>query len=147
MLENTAQHQVYIAFDFGERRTGIAVGQSITGIARPLATITSINKQPNWALIEDLIKQWQPTQLIVGIPDDIEKNKALRKKINLFCSDLATKFGLPVFTHDETLTSDEAYLHLKNKRRNSKGKIDKQDIDQIAAAILLESWMSVNLPK
>ncbi len=147
MPENSTQHQIYLAFDFGERRTGIALGQSITGSARPLTTITSLNKQPNWPQIEDLIKQWQPTHLIVGIPDDIDENKALRKKINRFCSELATNFHLPVVTHDETLTSDEAYLHLKNKRRHSKGKIAKQDIDQIAAAILLESWMSVNLPK
>ena len=147
MLEDSIQHHVYLAFDFGERRTGIALGQSITSSARPLVTITSLNKQPNWPHIEELIKQWQPTQLIVGIPEDSEDNKALRKKINRFCSDLANKFGLPVATHDETLTSDEAYMHLKNKRRHHRGKIDKQDIDQIAAAILLESWMSVNLVK
>ena len=140
------QHHVYLAFDFGERRTGVALGQSITGSARPLTTIISTNKQPNWQQIESLLKEWQPTQLIVGMPDDAEENKALRKKITRFCAELATKSGLPVVTHDETLTSDEAYVHLKNKRSSVKGKINKLDIDQIAAAILLESWMSVNLP-
>ncbi len=141
-----SQHHVYLAFDFGERRTGVALGQSITGNARPLTTITSVDKQPNWTQIEKVLKEWQPTQLIVGMPGNAEGNKALRKKITRFCSELATKSGLSVTTHDETLTSDEAYMHLKNKRRNVKGKINKQDIDQIAAAILLESWMSVNLP-
>ena len=146
MPDSPAQHHVYLAFDFGERRTGVALGQSITGSARPLTTITSADKQPNWQQIESLLKEWQPTQLIVGMPGDAEENKTLRKKITRFCAELETKSGLPVETHDETLTSDEAYLHLKNKRRRVKGKINKQDIDQIAAAILLESWMSVNLP-
>lgn len=143
----TIQHQVFLAFDFGERRTGIALGQSITGTARPLTTITSSNNQPNWPEIEKLLNEWKPTQLIVGTPEDREENKSLRKKINLFCADLANATGLPVSTHDETLTSNEAYLHLKNKRSSAKGKINKKDIDQIAAAILLESWMSVNLPE
>jgi len=147
MPELSTQHQVYLAFDYGERRTGVALGQSITASARPLTTISSISKQPNWLAIENLLKEWQPTQIIVGMPGDAEENKALRKKISRFCAELATRSGLSVITHDETLTSDEAYMHLKNKRRNVKGKINKQDIDQIAAAILLESWMSVNLPK
>ncbi len=146
MPDTPIHNHVYLAFDFGERRTGVAIGQSITVSARPLTTITSVNKQPNWPQIEDLLKQWRPTQLIVGIPSDVEENKVLRKKITRFCSELANKSGLSVVTHDETLTSDEAYMYLKNKRRKAKGKIDKQDIDQIAAAILLESWMSVNLP-
>ncbi|MFK7793936.1 MAG: Holliday junction resolvase RuvX [Gammaproteobacteria bacterium] len=146
MPDTSTQHQVYLAFDFGERRTGVALGQSITASARPLTTITSTDKQPNWLKIESLLKEWQPTQLIVGMPGDVEENKALRKKIRRFCAELATKSHLPVMTHDETLTSDEAYMHLKNKRRSIKGKINKQNIDQIAAAILLESWMSVNLP-
>lgn len=139
------KHYVYLAFDYGERRTGVAIGQSVTASARPLTTITSANKHPNWFHIQDLLKEWQPTQLIVGMPGDVEENKALRKKITRFCAELTARSGLPVATHDETLTSNEAYVQLKNKRRNVKGKINKQDIDQISAAILLESWMSVNL--
>ncbi len=147
MPEFNNQSHVYLAFDFGERRTGVALGQSITRSARPLTTIVSSNKQPNWTEIERLIKEWQPTHLILGMPGDGEDNKAVRKKITRFGAELTSRTGLNVLTHDETLTSDEAYTHLKNKRRGTKGKIDKKDIDQIAAAILLESWMSVNLPK
>tara|TARA_R110002096_G_scaffold342754_3_gene535800 strand:- start:60 stop:503 length:444 start_codon:yes stop_codon:yes gene_type:complete len=146
MPDSAEKHHVLLGFDFGERRTGVAVGQSITGTARPLTTITTTNNQPDWVQIENLLKEWQPTQLIVGIPHDAEENKTLRKKIKRFCTHLSSRSGLPVIMHDETLTSDEAYLHLKNKRSRAKGKISKQDIDQIAAAILLESWMSVNLP-
>ncbi len=145
MPNQSQSSQVFLAFDYGERRTGVALGQSITGQARPLTTLGSVNQQPDWLSIESLLKEWQPGQLIVGLPEDVEKNKSLRKKIRRFCTELATRSGLPVVTHDETLTSDEAYHHLKNKRRQVKGRINKQEIDQLAAAILLESWMSVNL--
>ena len=145
MPELNPSNYTYLAFDYGERRTGVAIGQSITRSARPLTTVTSINQQPNWQVIEKLIAEWQPNEIIVGIPEDSENNKSLRKKIKLFCQQISQISHLPVTTHDETLTSDEAYVQLKAKRRLGKGKIDKQDIDQLAAAILLESWMSVNL--
>ena len=140
------QNHTILAFDYGEKRTGVALGISITKTARPLTTLYSVNSQPNWQEIDKLLTEWNPSRLIVGIPDDSEQNKELRKNITLFCRELSDKSNLPVFTHDETLTSDEAYLQLKNKRKAVKSKINKEDIDQIAAAILLESWMNDNLP-
>ena len=136
-----------MGFDFGERRTGVALGQEFTQTARPLTTILSLKNQPNWPEIEKLVKEWQPQQIIVGLPEDKDENKAIRKKIFSFCKELGSRSNLPILTHDETLTSDEAYLQLKNKRNATKGKINKKEIDQFAAAILLESWMSVNLAK
>lgn len=135
-----------MAFDFGLQRTGVAVGQEITASARPLTTVASSNKQPNWQSIEALVNEWRPTQLIVGIPADSEDNKMLRKKIKNFSQELQRRFDLPVQLHDETLTSDEAYQQLRSKRRQLKGKIEKADIDQYAAAIILESWMNSRLP-
>ena len=139
--------QTYLAFDFGERRTGVAVGQSITQSASPVTTILSINHQPNWQTIEKLVNDWRPDMIIVGIPEDRDENKSIRNKIKLFCTQLSQISNLPVRTHDETLTSDEAYQQLKVKRQENKGKIDKKNIDQLAAAILLESWMNVNLKR
>lgn len=133
---------LFMAFDFGERRTGIALGQEITATARPLTTIVSTNNQPNWPAIEALLQEWQPTQLIVGIPAESEKNKSVRNKIIRFSQELQRRSDLPVQLHDETLTSDEAYQQLKNKRQQVKGKIDKAEIDQYAAAVILESWMN-----
>lgn len=145
MPKQPSSSQTYLAFDFGERRTGVAVGQSITQSASPVTTILSINHQPNWQTIEKLVNDWRPDRIIVGIPEDRDENKSIRKKIKLFCTQLSQISNLPVSTHDETLTSDEAYQQLKAKRQENKGKIDKKNIDQLAAAILLESWMSVNL--
>lgn len=131
-----------MAFDFGIKRTGVAVGQAITGTARPLTTISSINQQPDWSTIETLVGEWQPTQFVVGIPAESDANKSLREKIVTFSRELQQRFNLPVQLHDETLTSDEAYLQLKHKRAQLNGKIDKAEIDQYAAAIILESWMN-----
>ena len=138
-------NQTYIAFDYGERRIGVAVGQGVTKTATPLKTLTVSTKQINWQEIKKLLLEWLPHEIIVGIPEDNDKNKALRKKIMHFCHELSQISNLPVTTHDETLTSDEAYQQLKIRRRQAKGKIDKADIDQLSAALLLESWMSVNL--
>lgn len=133
---------LFMAFDFGAKRTGVAVGQDITATARPLTTIISINQQPDWSTIGSLVAEWQPTLFVVGIPAKSDENKSVRKKIIKFSEELQQRFNLPVQLHDETLTSDEAYSQLKNKRQQLKGKIDKTDIDQYAAAIILESWMN-----
>ena len=139
------QNQYFLAFDYGEKRTGVAVGQSLTLSAQPLQTIDSINDETDWHTIKKLIDEWKPNQIIVGIPDDSKQNKVLRRKIKEFCEQVNTRYSVPVHTHNETLSSDEAYLHLKSKRQQSRGKINKKDIDKIAAAIMLESWMHSNL--
>ena len=106
-----------MAFDFGAKRTGVALGQEITASARPLATIKSVNNQPNWPAIESLVTEWQPTQFIVGIPAECDENKALRSSIDKFSCELERRFNLPVQLHDETLTSNEAYVQLKTKHQ------------------------------
>tara|TARA_X000000950_G_scaffold276248_1_gene363777 strand:+ start:2287 stop:2712 length:426 start_codon:yes stop_codon:yes gene_type:complete len=139
--------KLFMAFDFGERRTGVAISLTVTRTARPISTLCHPLGQMDWLAIEKLMSEWMPQEIIVGLPDDSAQNKSLRKKIRAFCGELEQRFNLPVHTHDETLTSDEAYFQLKIKRQQSKNKIDKKEIDRIAAAILLESWMSVNLPQ
>lgn len=134
-----------MAFDYGERRTGVALGQSITRSARPITTIINTGKQANWQEINKVIQEWRPNKLIVGMPDKREENKRLRRKITAFYKELTLQQQLPVILHDESLSSDEAYYHLKNKRSAVKGKIDKTQIDQYAAAILLQSWMNTHL--
>lgn len=145
MPKQQVLNQTYLAFDYGERRIGVAIGQSITHTATALTTLTATSKQVDWSAIKNLLLEWQPAEIIVGIPEDSEKNKPLRKKIMRFCHELSQISNLPVSTHDETLTSDEAYQQLKSRRQQTKGKIDKKDIDQLSAALLLESWMNAKL--
>lgn len=145
MPEQNTSNLTFMAFDYGLSRTGVAIGQSLTATSRPLTTISSHYNKPNWEDIKKLLSDWQPQHIIVGIPEECEENKSLRNKIMSFCRELSQISDSPVTTHDETLTSDEAYQQLKTQRRQGKGKIDKKEIDQLAAAILLQSWMNVNL--
>ena len=89
MPSSTQPNHTYIAFDYGERRTGVAVGQSYTRTATPLKTIQSINHLPNWPEIEKIIAEWRPAKIIVGIPNESDENKRLRKKIINFSRELS----------------------------------------------------------
>ncbi|RLA00191.1 MAG: Holliday junction resolvase RuvX, partial [Gammaproteobacteria bacterium] len=60
--------QTLLGFDFGKQRIGVAVGQSITGTATALCTLNARNQQPDWDRISELINNWRPDALIVGLP-------------------------------------------------------------------------------
>ena len=133
--------QQVLGFDFGEKRIGIASGQSITCSSNPVATLTSKNNKPDWAAIETLISEWKPDALIVGLPYYLDGTKSeMTERAEKFSRQLEGRFHLPVYTHNEALSSFEAeqFLHDKKKQHN------KQDIDKIAAAIIVQSWLEQN---
>ena len=135
---------VLLGFDYGECRTGVAVGQSVTGTATPLTTLKTCRGAPDWRAIERLVTQWGPDALVVGLPQT-RHGQTFVKRVQLFCQSLQQRFGLPVHTVDESLTSVEAYERLKMQRNaRQRRKITKAEIDQLAAAILLESWMDAH---
>ncbi len=130
--------QQVLGFDFGEKRIGVATGQTITQSANPLTTLNAINNKPDWQAIEELIQQWKPDALIVGLPYYLDGSKSdLTRRAEKFCRQLEGRFHLPVFTHNEALSSFEAEQFLQDK----KNQHDKQEIDKIAAAIIVRSWL------
>jgi len=133
-----------LGFDFGERRIGIAVGQRITGTATPLTTIISKNQNPDWDAIGELIREWQPEALVVGMPYHLDGNDTrLSERIRKFCRQLEGRYRLPVHQIDERLSSAEAERYLKHERQQGRKKpVQKNEIDQLAAAIQLESWLA-----
>jgi putative Holliday junction resolvase len=135
-----------LAFDFGLARTGVAIGNTITGIATPLCVLQSNDQQPNWQGINNVIKEWQPKRLIVGMPTYLDGSKSdMTRRTERFCRQLEGRYALPVETVNEQLSSREAEQRLKQARqRGRKKKITKGEIDQLAAAIILESWMQQN---
>ena len=132
-----------IGFDFGLNRTGVAVASLLTGLATPQCVLYSKNGQPDWQGIDKLIKEWQPAQLVVGMPRKLDgSDSAMKKTITRFCNALEQHTGLPVHTANEQLSSREAEQRLKSARQaGRKRKIRKEEIDQLAAAIILENWM------
>jgi len=137
---------VLMGFDYGIQRTGIAIGNQLTGIATPHTTLTSKQGQPDWENISRLIKEWRPQKLIVGLPLYLDQTESdLTRAARRFANRLHGRYGLPVETIQEQLSSREAEQRLKQARQQGrKKKIQKSDIDQLAAAIILESWLAEN---
>ncbi len=128
-----------LGFDFGEKRIGIAIGQTLTGTVRPLTTLNAVKQQPDWIGIEALIREWQPDRLIVGLPlhmDGCEQPMTQRAK--RFGNQLKGRYNLPVEWMDERLSSDEAAGLWQDQ---GKRRPDKKDIDKIAASLILQSWL------
>ena len=128
--------QTLLAFDFGLKRTGVAVGNTISGGARPLTTIVAEENDKRFAAIAALIQEWQPQRLLVGLPlapDGAETE--ISKRARRFGNQLHGRFGLPVEFADERYSSAVAEDAIKPSRA------DKHKIDAAAAAIILQAWL------
>lgn len=128
-----------IAFDFGTRSIGTAVGQRITGTARPLAALKAQEGTPDWNLIERLLKEWQPEAVIVGLPLNMDgTEQLLTAKARKFANRIHGRFGVKIILHDERLSTVEARAGLFEQggfRALNKGKIDSA-----SAVVILESF-------
>ena len=134
--------QIHLAFDFGTRRIGVASGDSLTRTALALTTLTHKNSPP-WSLIEKLIAEYQPAQLIVGLPTNMDgTDTAMTSPARAFAQELQAKCGLPVTLVDERLSSREAESELRDARSSGmkKRRTVHADVDKVAAKLLLEQW-------
>ncbi len=126
-----------LGFDFGTRKIGVAVGQTVTGSAAPLRTLRAKNEKPDWAAISALIAEWRPEALVVGIPYNMDGSEVeWSAHIHRFVRQLEGRYRLPVYTADERLTSMEARSRLGAKA------LQIEAIDAMAAKLILETWLS-----
>ncbi|WP_152205604.1 Holliday junction resolvase RuvX [Marinobacter changyiensis] len=137
-MREPGQRQV-MAFDFGTRRIGVAFGQELLGSARPLTMLPARDGIPDWLVIEKLLAEWQPDQVVVGLPlnmDDTENDMCDRAR--KFGKRLHGRFHVPVAMVDERLTSFEA----KGEVMAAGGERDfgKHGVDDLAAVLILETW-------
>jgi len=131
-----------LGFDYGTRRIGIALGQTLTQHARPLTTLESKNTKPDWENISKIIHEWQPQKIVVGLPlhmDGTEQD--ITQKARRFGNQLKGRYNLPVEFADERLTSHEAEDLIRQSDK-SLTQHDKKHIDAVAAQLILQSWMS-----
>jgi putative Holliday junction resolvase len=130
---------VVLAFDFGTRRIGVAVGEMMLGQARPLTVISAQANDPRFAAIAKLIAEWQPMELVVGLPVALEgEDHEMTARARRFAHQLEGRYRLPVRLVDERLTSTVADENLRLRGldwRQRKGEIDAE-----AAAILLQQY-------
>ena len=148
-----------MGFDYGTKRIGIAIGQTITATAHPLTTVLVKNQQPDWLHLHTLVQEWQPQALIVGIPLHADGSQnVITLAVQHFTQQLQTHYQLPVYMINETLSSvaaaerisapmqlTTARIHhgnnLKPKHSNKK-KNHRQGLDAVAAQIILETWFT-----
>jgi putative holliday junction resolvase len=132
----------YLGFDFGNKKIGVAVGQTTTATASPLQTIRSINQQPNWTLISQLIQDWQPVGLVVGISRQQDgTDNLVTARMLKFCRQLQGRYNLPVYQQDETLSTFEAKQLLFDEVKVNATKLWAIQ-DQLAAQLILQTWLN-----
>jgi putative Holliday junction resolvase len=131
-----------LAFDYGFRRLGVATGNLATRTASPLTTLRVDGEVP-WSEIDRVLDDWRPAQLIVGVPEG-EGSAEVARRAKRFAAKLGERYGLPVATVDETLTSVTAETELAEGRRSGylRRRIGKGRVDRVAACLIAEQWMN-----
>lgn len=141
MVQPSDRH-ILLAFDFGLRRIGIATANFETGTASPLTTLR-VDRDLPWTDIDRVMDDWCPAQLVVGVPEG-DGAAAIARQASAFAKALVERYGLPVATVDETLTSVAAHAELAEGRRSGylRRRIGRSRVDRLAACLIAEQWMS-----
>jgi putative Holliday junction resolvase len=134
--------ETLLAFDFGVRRIGVALGNTLTGTARALEVFDSTPELQRFTHIEGLIRTWQPQRLVVGRPlneDGTESDTTRRAQ--RFCNQLRGRFSLPVETVDERFSSREAQAIIEDRAQSMPRSRRPREDDAVAAAVILEQYL------
>nr|VFK36712.1 MAG: putative holliday junction resolvase [Candidatus Kentron sp. SD]VFK40268.1 MAG: putative holliday junction resolvase [Candidatus Kentron sp. SD] len=127
-----------LGFDPGSKQIGVAVGQTLTETANPLRTVLVRRNAPDWKVIDQLVRAWEPDGLVVGLPLNMDgTEQAMTITAQRFRDQLAHRYRLPVYLADERLSTREARDRLVRE-----GKLHHTEDDPIAAQIILETWLS-----
>jgi putative Holliday junction resolvase len=133
--------RLLLGFDYGSKQIGVAVGQVITGQARELCILKAQNGVPDWQKVEALLREWQPDAIVVGLPLNMDGTPSeMSERAEKFARRLNGRFNLPVHTHDERLTTYEAKGQRLQQGQNSGYR--ERPVDALAAALLLEGWLT-----
>lgn len=145
-MKTESTPKILIGFDFGMKRIGVAIGQTVTQTARPLDTIQAKEGEPNWNAIAQLIKKWLPDALVVGIPLNMDgSDQPITHHARQFANTLRLNYQLPVYEMDERLTTKDAREQLFSKG-GYKALQDGQ-VDRVAAQLILQNWFAEKLNK
>lgn len=133
---------IYLAFDFGTQRIGVAVGDAVTRSSRALCTIPE-----DWKQIERLLAEWEPAACVVGLPLDREGGEqAITRKARDFASELGKHIKGPVHLCDERYSSRSAQDDLRSARSSGamKRRVRQGDKDSASARLILQQWLDEN---
>jgi putative Holliday junction resolvase len=143
----TRQARLVMAFDFGQRRIGVACGDTLSATATPLAAVLAGPGGQQWAAIAALVRDWQPALAVVGLPYNVDGSESTQTTAaRAFAGELEARYALHVELIDERYSSLEAQERLQQARESGarKRRVGKADIDAAAACIILERWIAEN---
>ena len=137
-----------LSFDYGDKRLGIAVGQTVSATGSPLKTLHR-RKDGWWHGLDELLREWQPVALIVGVPYDRQQARSAgsgpegdvdRRALD-FATELERRYGLPVHRVDEGGTTRSAReIHKRNRQQGRSRTKERGYFDGLAATLILERW-------
>lgn len=131
----SSQIRIVLGFDYGHKKIGLAVGQTITRTANALQITKNRNGKPDWATIDRIVASWKPDALIVGIPLDMDDSHTdATTGAKKFARRLEARYRKPTMMADERLTSIVA--------RMDNGLYGDDEVDDVAAKLILETWLS-----
>lgn len=132
-----------LAFDFGEKRIGVAIGETLLGQAHPLTTLHAPSNQERFGAIQALLDEWRPVLLVVGLPISLDgEAHAMTARCTRFANQLRGRFNLPVAYADERLTSLDAEERLRETGHSA--KTAKAHLDAVAAQLILQSYFDAH---
>ena len=133
-----------LVFDFGTRKIGIAAANRLAGTATPIRTLAAHDGVPEWREIAQLVREWEPEILVVGLPSNTDDTESVMgERAREFAAQLRERTGLPSEEIDERFTSSEAEDVLRNQRRagHRTRRVRPEDIDLMAARLMAETWV------
>ncbi len=139
--------RLVMAFDLGQRRIGVACGDTLSATATPLAAVLAGPSGQQWPAIDALVRDWQPALAVVGLPYNVDGSESGQTTAaRAFAAELSARYGLRVELVDERYSSLEAHDRLREARETGvrKRRVGKADIDAAAACIILERWITEN---
>ena len=137
--------QTILSFDYGYKKIGLAVGNSLLKTAQELSTVQSHKGTPDWVQLDKMIEQWRPDVLLIGLPLTMEGVETrLSKQAREFGKQLSNRYNLEIDYEDERLSSNEADKIMRETLTTKQGLSKKLQSkrDQIAARIILESYFA-----
>ena len=138
-MTRPADPATVLAFDFGTRRIGVAVGNTVTRAARALTTVSGTTEEARLEAIRELVDEWQPQRLVVGVPLHADGTPhAMTARAQRFARDLAARFGIDVALADERHTTELAQSALGEIGAGRKGRALR---DAMAAQLILQGYL------
>ena len=127
-----------MAFDFGAKNIGIAIGQEITKTASTFYSINANDGQPDWVELDMIVKEWNPNLFVVGDPLNMDGTRSkIQDSSDKFSTALNKRYDIGIEKTDERLSSREAKERLENIQMGIK---DSRNKHSISAQIILEDW-------